>query len=164
MERKCEVCGAVFEGRSDARCCSGKCRVKLARSVTEEMNKEEISVTGEPLSVTDKLSVTGEDVTDKKRNELKESKLPSVSLDEPCKVPGGIKMGETYLDLEKDLKLDLKKDLGIFAWTPDGIFIRPDITIQQVRNIRRIVEAKHGWSHRTYEEGSTPYSTIKVGI
>jgi hypothetical protein len=67
------------------------------------------------------------------------------------------------VDLVKDLHLDLQKDLGVTAWTSDGIFIRDDITIEQVRNIRRIVEAKHGWPHRTYVDGpSSPYSTAKL--
>jgi hypothetical protein len=61
-----------------------------------------------------------------------------------------------YLSIEKDLKLNLEKDLGCIAWTQDGIFIRPEITIQQVRNIRRVVEAKHGWKKRTYTHMDAP--------
>ena len=55
------------------------------------------------------------------------------------------KMPEVVLDLVKDLKLDLGKHLGITAWTKDGIFIRDDITEEQVRNIRKLVSAKNGW-------------------
>ena len=54
------------------------------------------------------------------------------------------------LDLEKDLKLNMEKDLGIYSWSKDGVFIRPDITIEQVRRIRRLVEAKNGWEERKY--------------
>jgi hypothetical protein len=54
------------------------------------------------------------------------------------------------LDIEKDLKMDMQKDLGITAWTEQGIFIREDITVEQVRNIRRCVEAKNGWERRGY--------------
>jgi hypothetical protein len=36
------------------------------------------------------------------------------------------------------------------GWSQDGIFILPDITIDQVRNIRRLIEAKHGWTPREY--------------
>jgi len=49
------------------------------------------------------------------------------------------------LDLVKDLKLDMRKDLGVRAWTEDGIFIRDDITEGQVRAIRDLVAAKNGW-------------------
>jgi hypothetical protein len=48
------------------------------------------------------------------------------------------------VDLAKDLHLDLKKDLGVDSWSADGIFIRPDITIDQVQNIARLIHAKHG--------------------
>ena len=51
---------------------------------------------------------------------------------------------DKYLDLAKDLKLDAGKDLGITGWTKDGIFIRPDITVEQVQNIARMIHAKHG--------------------
>jgi len=48
------------------------------------------------------------------------------------------------VDVVKDLKLDLHKDLGCYSWTENGIFIRSDITIDQVQNIARLVAAKHG--------------------
>ena len=93
----------------------------------------------------------GLEISDEKKREMAKSDLPVVSPDEPCKVPKSVK-GEAYLDLEKDLHLDLRKDLGIYAWTADGIFIRPDITVDQVRRIRSLVEARHGWPHRIYND------------
>lgn len=49
----------------------------------------------------------------------------------------------SYLDLTKDLSLNMS-DLGITGWNEDGIFIKPEITVEQVRNIARLVHAKHG--------------------
>lgn len=66
----------------------------------------------------------------------------------------------SYLDVVKDLGMSLEKDLGIFGMTPDGIFIRDDITESQVRNIRRVVEAKRGWVPRVYLDGGAKMSTI----
>ncbi len=67
------------------------------------------------------------------------------------------------IDIEDDMGLSLEKDFGSTGMTADGIFIRDDITIQQVRNIRRLVEYRHGWPHRVYDDGpSLPYSTNKV--
>jgi hypothetical protein len=51
---------------------------------------------------------------------------------------------EKPMDVVKDLKLSLEKDLGITGWTKDGIFIRPEIEVRQVQNIARLVHAKHG--------------------
>ena len=48
------------------------------------------------------------------------------------------------VDVVNDLNLDMAKDLGIYGWTADGIFIRPDITVSQVQNIARLIHAKHG--------------------
>jgi len=62
---------------------------------------------------------------------------------------------DAFINVTKDLKLDLKKDLGCMGWSPDGIFILPDITIDQVRNIRRLVEAKNGWTPRDYGKASS---------
>jgi hypothetical protein len=113
--KKCEQCGEEFEAvRADARFCTAKCRVKSSRSVTE----------GEGLSVTrPDVNVTDSPVTDK-----------SVT-DNPDLLQ--------KIDVAKDLHLSLEKDLGITGWTADGIFIRPDITVAQVRNIARLVHAKH---------------------
>ena len=77
------------------------------------------------VSVTEKVSVT------------------EVSAEKPCNVFTGT--GE-YLDLEKDLRLDLKKDLGIYSWSKDGIFIRSEITIDRVQNIASLIHAKNGRS------------------
>jgi hypothetical protein len=167
MEKKCLVCDMVFEGRSDARTCSDKCKKSFQRIKGTEG--------GQDGSVKDGIRGTfvkgdnpelverGQKVSEKKLTELKGTILSSISPDEPCNVFAGGKEGEVYLDLEKDLYLDLKRDLGIYSWTKDGIFVSPDITIQQVRNIRRLVEAKKGWPHRTYDdENPVPYSTSKV--
>jgi len=56
----------------------------------------------------------------------------------------------SIIELEKELHLNLRKDLGLMGWTPQGVFILPDITIEQVRRVRRLVEAKNGWPHRDY--------------
>jgi hypothetical protein len=58
--------------------------------------------------------------------------------DEEVGVPASV------LDLVGDLKLSLEKDLGIYGWSADGIFIRPDISIDQVQNIARLIHAKNG--------------------
>ena len=56
------------------------------------------------------------------------------------------------VDVVKDLKLDMGKDLGIYSWSADGIFIRPDITIPQVQNIARMVHARRGRSCPAFNE------------
>lgn len=56
----------------------------------------------------------------------------------------------TYIDLVKDLDLDLGKDLGLTGWDMNGAHLRDDITMDQVRRIRGLVEAKHGQPHRVY--------------
>jgi len=81
-----------------------------------------VSVTDGPLSVTENLSVTSED------------DLSVTEVGVPARV----------VELERDLYLDLKKDLGITSWTADGIFLCNDITIDQVQNIARLVHAKRG--------------------
>jgi len=141
MEKKCLVCEVVLEGRMDARTCSEKCRKALQRiSGTDGVKLSGTFIKGDNLELVE----MGQKVSEKKREELSVTNLPSVSPDEPCKVFSGGKEGEVCLDLEKDLKLDLKKDLGIYSWTADGIFIRPDITVDQVQNIARLVHAKRG--------------------
>lgn len=77
----------------------------------------------------------------------------SISLDIPS-----MKLGveEWAVDLEKDLGLSLKRDFGVMGWTPRGIFIGIETSMEQVRNIRRVVEAKHGWKVRAY--GSNGYA------
>jgi hypothetical protein len=92
-----------------------------------------------PLSV-----VAASRKIEKKVREMLPDGCPSVSGDVPCNTGTfKLKQGEVFLDLEKGLKLDLRKDLGVYYWTPDGIFIRPDITVDQVQNIARIIHAKH---------------------
>ena len=63
-----------------------------------------------------------------------------VSVTEPLSVT---------LDFEKDLKLDLRKDLGVSSWE-NGIFVLPEITIEQVRSIQRLIGAIHQWAPRDY--------------
>jgi hypothetical protein len=183
MEKTCEVCGVVFEAeRVSARFCAPVCRklafLKGRVSVPDSVPKVSVPGVSVPesdlsvLSVPDlklidpndqKVIEEGQNIADEKKREMVSTVLPSVSLDEPCRTVETQKIGEVFFDLVKDLHLDMKKDLGIFAWTKDGIFIRPDITIQQTRNIRRLVEAKHGWPHRVYDdETPAPYSTAKL--
>lgn len=66
----------------------------------------------------------------------------------------GLSAGQTVttLDFAKDLKLDLSKDLGVTSWDANGIFLSPDITIEQVRRIRALVGAKNGWDHKEYRD------------
>lgn len=80
-------------------------------------HRKVLSVTESPLALQDDLSVTDEVGT-----------------------PAGV------VDLVGDLKLDLKKDLGVTSWSADGIFIRDDITVDQVQNIARLIHAKHNRS------------------
>jgi hypothetical protein len=77
-------------------------------------HRKGVSVTESPLALQDDLSVA------------------------EVGVPAGV------VDIVADLGLDLKKDLGVTSWTADGIFIRDDITVDQVQNIARLVHAKHG--------------------
>ena len=65
----------------------------------------------------------------------------SISPDNPCNVPVHT---TGLLRIDDDLTLNLRRDLGITAWTPDGIFIRPDITIPQGQAIARLIHAKNG--------------------
>jgi len=74
-----------------------------------------------------------------------------IDIDVPCRVfSDKPKEGEKMLNLVKDLKLDLRKDLGISGWTSDGIFILPEITVQQVQNICSLIRAKNGSEQRVY--------------
>jgi hypothetical protein len=72
-----------------------------------------------------------------------------IDIDVPCKVFSK-KSEEGRVDLVKDLKLSLDKDLGITSWSENGIMIKPDITIQQVQNICSLIRAKNGSSQRVY--------------
>lgn len=123
----CENCGMEFEGRSDKLFCSKKCGLENFRKV--ETNRTETVLTVS------------------KNTEVGLSPLGEVDLKLKPIVPN-----PSYMNIEKDLKLSPEKDLGILGWTPDGIFVRDDITITQARRIRSLVEAKHNWPHRTYED------------
>lgn len=129
MKIVCEVCGVEFEGRSDAVCCGAVCRVKRNRGVTDNG----LSVT----SVTDKSSSVTDNVTDNVTDKIEVA----------CReMREGI-----WIDVEKDLGLDLKKDLGCRGWDKNGIHILPEISIEQVRDIARLVAAKHGRGVNFYE-------------
>ena len=122
---KCIECGKEFEAtRATAKYCSASCRVKHGR----------FSVTPDGLSVTENLSVAPLSVT----RVLSVTDCVTATEDDEVGTP--IKV----LDVEKDLKLSLAKDLGVDSWTEDGIFIRPDITVGQVQTIARLIHAKHG--------------------
>ncbi len=111
---KCEVCGKDFEA------------IRSTARYCSELCRQRghrVSVTGVSLSVTTEgLSVTENDL----------------SVTDEVGIPAAV------VDLVGDLNLDLKKDLGIDSWTENGIFIRSDITVDQVQNIARLIHAKHG--------------------
>ena len=114
MEKKCSVCGKVFDAARDtARYCSGGCKKKFQRLAGQVDSLE-----GQEVIFSGTKEVSGTDVE--------------------------IGVMAKVLDLVKDLKLDIGKDLGITGWTADGIFIKPDVTIKQVQNIARLIHAKHG--------------------
>ena len=117
------LCGCgqeITSTRADARYYSAACRVRAHR------------VTDNPKSVTR----PSQDVTDSQI-----ATDNSISPDKPCQVPI---QTTGLLRIDDDLRLDLRRDLGITAWTPDGIFIRPDITIPQAQAIARLIHAKNG--------------------
>jgi len=142
---KCLECGNEFEAASvRGKFCSIPCKSSFHR-------KRTVSDTVSGISIVSPITVSETPRT------VSSERIVSEESDDDVGVPAKV------VDLVKDLHLDLQKDLGVTAWTSDGIFIRDDITIEQVRNIRRIVEAKHGWPHRTYVDGpSSPYSTAKL--
>jgi hypothetical protein len=100
-----------------------------AERSTAKFCSDKCRVKSNRLSVTEnpEVSVTNLSVTDEK----------PLSVTKP-------KQDKIFIDIVKDLKLNPEKDLGITGWTPDGIFIRPDITIQQVQTLARLIHAKHG--------------------
>ena len=117
-------CGVELESaRPDAKYATPYCRVRAARK----------SVSSEPVSSTKRII---QNDTDSAPNDTDKSISPNI----PCQVP----VQSTGLRLDTDLHLDLRRDLGITAWSPDGIFIRSDITISQVQSIARLIHAKHG--------------------
>jgi hypothetical protein len=171
MKIKCESCSKWFEAaRMDAKYCSSTCRSKKSRLIATDnpfatdnsvaTDNPELSVATDKIGeedATDKLSValalktpeelieSGKIIAKKKKEAMLATDLPEVSLDTPCNT--GLSpetLGEIFLDVEKDLGLSLKKDLGCYSWTRDGIMIRPDITVQQVHNIAKLIHAKHG--------------------
>lgn len=110
----------------DMRClvCSGEFDGRVGAKYCSDKCRQ----VGHRLSVTEGgLSVT--------KNEL------SVTMDEPCVT--SVTDDSDRLDLE-EMGVNLKKDLGISAWTPNGIMLNKDITIAQVQNIARLIHAKHG--------------------
>lgn len=144
---KCEVCGNEFEAlRSTAKYCSDKCRKLAFLSVPA---KDKVSVPNS-LSVPDQTPV-------------EVLSVPEVTPDTPARL--SVKP-ETCINVQTDLKINLSKDLGVMGWTEDGIFIQPSITIDQARNIRRLIEAKNGWLHREYDGPAKFYNTSRplVGV
>jgi hypothetical protein len=125
---KCENCGVEFESeRRTARFCSMRCKSSHHRLSVSEVGGISVSeVSVSPLSVS------------------------GVSIDVPCEV---LRKGVGIrLDLEKDLKLNLRKDLGVSSWTENGIMVLPEITVEQVRNIARLVHARNGRVCPTFNE------------
>jgi hypothetical protein len=100
-----------------------------AERSTAKFCSDKCRVKSNRLSVTEspEVSVTNLSVTDEKPLSVTKPQKPKI-----------------FIDIVKDLKLNPEKDLGITGWTPDGIFIRPDITIQQVQTLARLIHAKHG--------------------
>ena len=47
------------------------------------------------------------------------------------------------IDIVKDLGLNLK-ELGITGWTENGIFLKDDVTIDQIQSIAKLIHARHG--------------------
>jgi hypothetical protein len=120
MKIKCLNCGEEFDGRADAKSCSDKCKKNLQRlKGTEGEELKGTFIKGDDPE----LIQRGQIISEMKLKELKGTNLPEVSTDEPCKVVSTKKDGEVYINLEKDLKLNLQKDLGVFAWTSDGILL-----------------------------------------
>jgi hypothetical protein len=105
--------------------------------VTDKLTEEEAVMVA--------LETSGKKAAKRKQDALLATDLPEVSLDTPCNTGLSPEVpGEMFLDVEKDLGLSLKKDLGCYSWSRDGIMIRPDITVQQVHNIARLIHARHG--------------------
>jgi len=125
----CLVCLKEFAGRVDAKYCSDRCKKRFQRSGTDWVGLSGTSGTGVPDVVPDKIDV----VPDKIEIACREMRE-------------GI-----WVDVEKDLGLDLRKDLGCRGWDANGIHILPDITVDQVRNIARLVAAKNGTTASFYE-------------
>jgi len=96
----CSVCGESFEGRVDAKYCSDKCRMRLKRTESVEIKPNKEIVLDIPV-----------------RDNLVRDKV--IDIDVPCKTQS-LKLPEGHVDLVKDLKLDLKRDLGISSWTDKG--------------------------------------------
>jgi hypothetical protein len=145
---KCLECGNEFEAASvRAKFCSIPCKSSfhrksivsdtVSRIVSEDSIVSPITVSETPRTVSSERTVSEESDDD-------------------------VGTLAAVVDLVKDLHLDLGRDLGCTAWTADGIFIRDDIQIEQVRSIRRVVEARHGWPHREYDGPNAPYSTAKL--
>ncbi len=155
---KCLECGNEFEATSlKKKFCSIPCKSSFHRkSTVSGIVSESVIVSGPIVSESYRIVSEMPPIVSE---EAIVSATVSEESDDDVGTPAKV------LDLVKDLHLNLQKDLGVYGWSANGIFIRPDITIQQVRNIRRVVEAKNGWHHRTYEhmDSATPYSTVKVG-
>lgn len=128
MEKRCLGCGNVFEPvRASGLYCKDSCKKRHLRTLSGTVSGTNKSLAGQDddLSGPELLSGTSS-------KELSGTNEDDIGL--PAKV----------VDLVKDLHLNLEKDLGVYGWTADGIFIRPDIRVDQVQNIARLVHAKNG--------------------
>jgi hypothetical protein len=80
---KCSQCDKEFEGRNDAKFCSGKCKMQFIRNkrnkpVTANVTDNDLSVTKDDLSVTD-VTATGELVTDNNVTDVTDN-LPVIEV------------------------------------------------------------------------------------
>ena len=126
------MCSQEFEGRSDAKTCSPACRTAYGRIKKDKtvMPHVELSVTDIRNSVTDKLSVTGKDVTDN-LDEYLDRKYPDI---------------EITLDVLNDLEgiyKDFyrgKKDFKIIPYTVKGV---RKLTIWEKMRLQELYETKN---------------------
>ena len=125
---KCTVCNDEFEGRSDARYCSSTCRSKANRA-TDNIATDNIATDNR---ATDNIATDN-----------------VIDIDIPCNVYSALATDNT-LDLVKDLKLNVKNDLGISSWSEHGIMILPEITVKQVQTLCSLIRAKNGSKQRCY--------------
>ena len=120
---KCLACGKEFEVvRATAKFCSVSCKHAYHRGLSVP-----------PVSVPKILSVPDEGIFS-----VPEGVSVPVESDDDVGTPAKV------IDLVKNLHLNMARDLGVRAWTADGIFILPEITVSQVQNIARLIHAKHG--------------------
>jgi hypothetical protein len=130
---KCLECGNEFEATSPKKkFCTIPCKSSFHRKATvSRIVSESVTVSG-PIVSESYRTVSEMPLI------VSPERIVSEESDDDVGIPAKV------LDLVKDLHLNIEKDLGIYGWTADGIFIRPDIRIGQVQNIARLVHAKNG--------------------